>query len=285
MDAETVIIDGRTFRFVKRSRRGDVAVYTNGELFARVGEKSVIKRMTVLHKKFDSLGFPVPGFVSSGEINAGAYYTEESLGEKCFSQLFRDDMEKYGGISDTLFESFLKVTERFIRAQVSATVDVPEGLSLRGLIRPETLAEELPEYGEKIVRLFDEAVSAVASLPPVLTHGDFNPHNLFPRAVIDFEQTYCAPAGYDAVTNIFSINYFPASRNYEYYRWYSFTPEQERLYYTLLDRLYTEAGLPAISEYRKHFEYFRAVWATKQNFGAPKLRVWRYELFKKNYLI
>ena len=107
--------------------------------------------------------------------------------------------------------------------------------------------------------------------------------NLFLRGVIDFEQMYYAPIGYDLVSNIFSINYFPTSIEYEYYQWYAFTKEHEELYYRRLDALYVEAGLPSLSEYKTHFEYCRAVWATKMNFGAPKLREWRYEFFKKQY--
>jgi len=118
----------------------------------------------------------------------------------------------------------------------------------------------------------------------VLTQGDFNPHNLFPEGVIDFEETYYGPAGYDLVTNIFSNTYFPETTGYEWIRLYSLTPEQKDIYYKRLDRIYTEAGLPAISDFCEHFEFLRAVWLTMRNHKTPKLQQWRYELFKKSYL-
>ena len=87
------------------------------------------------------------------------------------------------------------------------------------------------------------------------------------------------------MTNIFSNNYFPDTSGYEYIRLYSLTPEQKSLYYTRIDRIYTEAGLPKISEYREHFEFLRAIWLVRGNHRMPKLREWRYELFKKSYLL
>lgn len=51
MDQETIAINGQAFRFVKRSRRGDVvAVDTSGDLYARVGEREALERM--LYKLF-----------------------------------------------------------------------------------------------------------------------------------------------------------------------------------------------------------------------------------------
>jgi len=283
MLSNDINIDGKQFKFVKQTRRGGVAIYTSGNLYARVGERSVIERMAALHKKFDELGFPVPEIVGRGEISKGAYFLEKSLGEKCFSFLFQEDIEKRGKISPELFEKFLAVTEKFARTQLRSKVSNSNGLSITELVRPEDLAEELPEFGGKILKLFDEAVSAVKIFPLVLTHGDFCSHNLFSVGVIDFEKIYYAPAGYDIVTNIFQNKYFPASREYEYYRLYVVTKEQEDLYYQRFDALYHEAGLPELSKYREHFEYCRAVWHTARNQRAPKIQQWRYELFKKEY--
>lgn len=284
MDKEEIIIDGKTFRLVKRSRRGDVAVYTSGKLYARVGERGVVGQMMQLHKKFDGFGFPVPAIVGQGENTVGAYYVEESLGKKRLSEMFKDEVGKLGSISAELFEQFLRISEKFAKAQLHSVEEKPGNFSLADVIRPKDLAVELPEFGEKILRLFEEAVSALKVFPPVLTQGDFNPHNLFPRGVIDFEKIYYAPAGYDLVTNIFHINWFPESREYEYYRGYSFSKEQEVLYYKRFDAIYLEAGLPKLSDYKGHFEYCRAIWSTARNHQMPKLQKWRYELFKKQYL-
>jgi len=284
VDKEEIIVDGKKFCLVKRSRRGEVFVYTSGKFYARVGESPVIEKMLVLHKKFDEFGFPVPAITGQGEIAAGAYYLEESLGEKRFSELFRDDMEKYGSISTGLFETFLRISEKFARAQLRSAAEEPNSLSLTDIVRPRDLAEELPEFGERILKRYNEALSALKVFPLVLTQGDFNPHNLFPTGVIDFEKIYYAPAGYDLVTNIFHINWFPESRDYEYYRGYSFTPKQQKLYYKRLDTLYMDARLPKLSEYQQHFEYCRAIWSTARNQFAPKLQHWRYELFKRQYM-
>ncbi|MDO8482811.1 MAG: hypothetical protein Q7S86_03265 [bacterium] len=283
MDLEEVIINDQAFRLVKRSRRGEVAIYTSGELYARVGEREPVEKMMELHAKFDGLGFPVAAIAGRGEINAGTYYLEESLGEKRFSELFRDDMEMYGFISPELFESFLLVSEKFARAQFGSAVSTTEGLSLIDIIRPSDLADELPEVGEQLLKRFEEAVSVLKVFPSVLTQGDFNPHNLFPQGVIDFEKIYYAPCGYDLVTNICHINQFPESHEYEYYRGYFFSKDQEDSYYKRFDAIYVEAGLPKLSDYKGYFEYCRAIWSAARNHRAPKLQQWRYELFKKQY--
>lgn len=283
MDPQEIIIDGKPFRLVKRSRRGEVFIYQSDDRFARVGERGVVEKMLALHKKFDTFGFPVPAVLSQGAIDTGAYYLEQSLGEKCFSFLFQDDIAKNGAISTELFEQYISITEKFVQAQLRSVTQDSRGLSLSDLIRPYDLAEELPEFGERIMKRYDEALSAIKVFPLVLTHGDFCSHNLFPAGVIDFEKAYYAPAGYDIVTNIFQNKYFPTSREYEYYQLYVVTPEQENLYYRRLDSLYREAGLPEVSKYRQHFEYCRAVWHTARNQRAPKIQQWRYEFFKKQY--
>lgn len=279
-----MVIDGKTFRLVKLSRRGEVSVYTSGDLYARVGERAVVESMLALHKKFEGFGFPVASIVGRGEISVGAYFLEESLGDKHFSELFFEDTQSRGTISPELFDQFVKTTEKYAEAQLRSAISDKNTDLFTVLIKPQDLAEELPEHGGKILKLYDEALVTLAQFPFVLTQGDFNPHNLFPRGVIDFEQTYYGPAGYDIVTNIFSINYFPKSTEYEYFQRYCFTAEQEHLYYERMDVLYLKMGLPKLSEYKKHLEYCRAIWATKQNFRAPKLQQWRYELFKKTYL-
>ncbi len=283
MDSETVVINGEIFKFVKRSRRGEVAVYTSGELYARVGEKSVIENMLALHQKFDGFGFPVAKIMGVGENDPAAYFLEESFGDKCFSFLFKDDFEKQGRVSEELFEKLISVAEKFARAQLRSAISEQVGDSFAKLVGPNDLHEELPEFSEKISTRYHEAVSTLKVFPSVLTHGDFNPHNLFPGGVIDFEETYYGPAGYDLVTNIFSNSYFPETPGYGWIRLYSLTPEQKNLYYTRLDKVYTEAGLPKISEYREHFEFLRAIWLVRGNHQAPKLQAWRYDLFKKAY--
>ena len=284
MFPNNIDINGTQFTFVKQSRRGEVAIYTSGSLYARVGEKKVIEDKIALHKKFESFGFPVSPIVGQGAITAGSYYLEESLGEKCFSFLFQDDMKKFGMISPELFEKFLGVTEVFARAQLRSAISDKSTDSFSGLIGPKDLVKELPKFEEKILRRFDDAILELKVFPLVLTQGDFNPHNLFPIGVIDFEETYYGPFGYDLVTNIFSNNYFPETPGYEYIRLSSFTDEQKNLYYTCLDKICIQAGLPRVSAYREHFEFLRAIWLAKENHKLPKLQQWRYELFRKNYL-
>ncbi|MES2087993.1 MAG: aminoglycoside phosphotransferase family protein [Patescibacteria group bacterium] len=285
MTEPEIIIDGKKFKIVRQSRRGEVTVYTSGKFYARVGKPEVVAAMLSLHKKFDSFGFPVAPTVGSGEFESQAYFIEESLGDECFSFLFKHDFDKDGVISPELFERFISVSEKFARAQLrSATVDMTD-VSFTKLVGPDDLKDELPEFSQRISERYQQALTGLKVFPQVLTQGDFNPHNIFPKGVIDFEETYYGPAGYDLVTNIFSNEYFPSVTGYEYIRLSSFTDEQKALYYKRLDAIYIAAGLPKISDYLQHFEFLRAIWLVKRNHRMPKLQQWRYELFKKNYLL
>lgn len=284
MDYPDILINGKTFHFVKRSRRGSVVIYTSGELVVRVGEPAVVQEMVALHRRFESFGFPVPTFVEQGQIAEGAYYLEHSLGDKHFSELFRNTENPYGAIPPELFEQFISITETFMRAQIRSVVPQKDTSIFEKLIGPQDLAAELPDHAPKIISLYEKAITAVQEMPFVLTHGDFNPHNLFPAGVIDLESVYYAPFGYDIVTNIFSITYFPKEQGYEYHQWYCFSKEQEILYYARIDALCRELGVPEISKNREHFELLRAIWLTARNHKAPKFQQWRYELFKRQYL-
>jgi hypothetical protein len=228
-------------------------------------------------------GFPVARIVAQGEYEDFVYVIEESLGEKHFGDLFAEEVMQYGKISDRSFEGFLRITKAFAQAQLQ-TRAAPSPHTFAQGIHLNALLEELPQDAARIQDRFAQAMERLLAFPGVLTHGDFNPHNLYPVGVIDLADSFYGPAGYDLVTNIVHIEYYPTSHDYEFFQGYSFTAEQQRRYFNTVDALYASHGLPKPSAYRADFAFCRAVWLAVRMGTWPKIQQFRYELLRRKFL-
>jgi len=151
-------------------------------------------------------------------------------------------------------------------------------------IHLDTLCEELPEYVSRIRAIFEIIKQKLSVLPFVVTHGDFNPHNLYPAGVIDFEDSFRGPFGYDLVGALAHIDYYPDSTDFEFFAKYRFSEDQKRQYFKAFDRICTEANLPLLSEFKNEFEFSRAVWLLILMHKWPKLQKFRYDLFIEKFL-
>ena len=110
------------------------------------------------------------------------------------------------------------------------------------------------------------------------------PNNLFPAGVIDLESSFYGPAGYDLITNIIHIDYFPVSPDYEFFQHYQFSEGQKEKYLTVVDTLYQSHDLPALSPYLSDFEFCRLVWSAVGMDKYPKLQKFRYDLLIEKFL-
>lgn len=281
---ETIQMEGRDFIFVTSQRGGQSAVYKSQDSFMRIGDPEKIRRDFELHKKMEQAGFPVSRILAEGESEGQFYFIEASLGEKHLGKIFGEEVERGGVISNESFEAFVTVAEKFARAQMSAVVeDRDYQVFSKGLLL-ENLCNEMPDYADRLRERFELVKERTASLPFVLTHGDFNPQNLLPGGVIDLEDSFYAPYGYDLVSAISHINYFPDSKEYEYFAKYRFTNEQKQEYFRRLDIISVENGLPPLSEFEEDFEFCRALWLVADNPNSPKLAQFRYDLIIDKFL-
>jgi hypothetical protein len=126
-----------------------------------------------------------------------------------------------------------------------------------------------------------KAESRLQKLPTVLTHGDFNPHNIMEGGVIDWERTTYAPAGHDLASNMCNIFFFPSSGDFEFTGSYTFSKEQILTYWQKMDEIYLSYKLPKISEYANDFIFCRSMWAVVGMHKYPKLQQWRYVQYPK----
>lgn len=281
---EKITLCESVFEYVIAQRDGKTAIYRSTDSYMRIGETKKIHSDLALHKKMERTGFPVAELLAEGEYNGQAYFIEASLGDKHLGNVFAEDVEKNGHIDEIAFEQFLAVTEEFAHAQLTTSSETRDYGEFSHGVLLEELCRELPEHQTRLDNRFAQVRERTAQLPFVLTHGDFNPNNLYPSGVIDLEDSFYAPYGYDIVSAISHINYFPDSKDYEFYAKYRFDPEQKKQYFERLDAVSTEAGLLPLSQFEEDFEFCRAVWLAARLPHVPNLQKFRYEMLIDKFL-
>ena len=282
---EELNIGGGLFQLVTSQRDGESAVYrsADGSQYLRIGKTERIRRDLELHKKMEAAGFPVAKLIGEGEADGKYYFLESSLGERRLGDLFGDDVRRNGTITEEHFSTFLSVVERFGRAQLTTTVP-PDFKDFARGIHLDWLSAELPHYEKAIEKRFQEAIERLSVFPFVITHGDLNANNLYPEGVIDLEDSFHGPFGYDIMTALVHIGYFPDSAEYEYSARYGFTPKQAYRYRAMADTLSQEAGFPPLSRFETDFDFCRGAWSLVRVHKWPKLQEFRYNLFIQKFL-
>lgn len=278
---KSFMINGKTFSHVKRREYTPVSIYRGQGEFLRIGPKDIIGQELALHKELSEFDFPIPRILSEGERNDQYYYIETSLGDTLLGDIFWEDMKRGGTVNDESFRKLLLLIEKFARAQLK-TVEKKDSFEsfYRDLDR-EYIIEELPHLKERILVGFEKLKTRTSALPMVMTHGDFNPYNLFETGVIDFGNAFDAPAGYDLVTNIYHSFLFPKEGDFEVTRRYEFSENQIAVYLSLVDSIYSENNLSKPSDFVEDFMFGRMIWSAVRMQKMPKIQKWRYEKFER----
>lgn len=279
-----IVLGGITFEFVKSQRDGNSAVYKGLDSYLRIGSAEKIHSDLALHKRMESAGFPVARLIAEGELGGKAYFIESSVGEKTLSQMFAEETEATGAISEESFNQFLSVTDQFARAQLRTQTSKRTFEEFADGVHLDILCQELPQYAEKIKARFKEVQERATELPFVISHGDFNPHNLYAGGAIDLEDSYHAPFGHDLIGGIVSIDYFPDSPEFEFFAKYRFSEKQRKDYLELLDGICNEQNLPKLSDFKTDFEFTRATWLLVRMDKWPKIQKFRYNKFIDTFL-
>lgn len=282
MKKQTIKINNKIFEHIKTREYMPVSIYKNKDVFLKIGAKDLIQKELRTQKNLFGFGFPVAEVIQegvSGENNY--YYIEKSLGNDLFSHIFSKEYENTGIVSENSFGDLLSLVEKFSIAQIKTGEkdQFPENFYLGMSVN--YMLEELPELKGDFIKAFKKTGERFSVFPFVITHGDFNPHNLFKNGVIDFEKTFFAPAGYDLVVNIFHVFLFPEKGDFEMLRKYEFSREQIEHYLAFVDKIYTENKLPKPSEFINEFMFCRLMWSAARMHKFPKIQKWRYDLLKK----
>lgn len=279
-----VELEGTVFEFVKSQRDDKSAVYKGPNSYLRIGNPEKIQSDLAFHKRMESAGFPVAKLIAEGYLDGKAYFIESSVGEKTLSKTFAEDTETTGAISQESFDHFLNIAGQFARAQLRTQTSERNIEEFADGIHLDILCQELPQHAERIQTRFKKVQERTTELPFVISHGDFNPHNLYSGGVIDLEDSYHAPFGHDLIGGIISIDYFPDSQEFEYFAKYRFSEEQKIKYLEFLDGVCDEQGLPKLSSFESDFEFTRAVWLLVRMNKWPKIQKFRYDKFIAKFL-
>jgi len=273
-------IKNKEYEFVKKRTYVNVRVFRCGEEFLRIGPKSVLDPEIALHTKLLKMGFPVPKIKSKGMFKGERYFTEESLGEKHFGQIFAEDMKKLGRVSDRNFTAFVSISVKFAEAQIRAGV-IADKAAFENAIHYRRIQKELPEFKAEIQLAFKKIFSKLEPLPYVMTHGDYGPFNIYPKGVIDFASASVGPIGYDLVSASCMTEFFPRGNKHEFNQLFVFTPEQKAKYFNSMDKLFVENNLPKLSEFEYELMLCRCIWVAARMEKHPRIQAWRYKQLKR----
>ncbi len=274
---KTIEVLGETYTFI-RGRRNMGGIYRspNGERFARYGSREQVLQEFRLHQTAELYGFPIASIVATPTDTNPTFFVEASLGNALFTDLFRDHLNAQGMVANEQFQALLTLIQQFTEAQTK-TRQSGDWNQVFAKCHIHLILEELPNEADRIRKAWEKTQVALASVPFVLTHGDFNPHNLFPAGVIDFEDQFYGPEGYDPVTVIAHTLQFPRSGDYEMIRHYSFSLQQAQ---RLFDTVQTTSGYDVVSRFAPLL-FLRSCWSSAGMHEKPNIQKWRYERFRQ----
>lgn len=280
---ETVVIEGKEFSLLGTQRSG-AAIFRGADSYLRMGEKSAILYDLAHHREMESAKYPVAKILSEGEYEDKMYFIEESLGPKSFRAIFQEEYTASGAVSSEQFNAFTGVAKKLYTTQLKAKRDAWNIGEFAAGVNVTKFARELPVYTTEIEAKFVAVAERLQKLPGTLLHGDCNAANMYKGGVIDLEDSFYGPVGYDQIAALMTIEWSPDTRYYEFYAQYRFSSEQKASYLKALNSVGAKAGIPDIGKYAKDMAFCRAIWLCSGMSEWPRIQQWRYEKFIEEYL-
>lgn len=268
-------IDGQNYRLIRQREYMPVAIYEGADTFLRIGRPDLIEKELALHKMLLAHNFPVAQILKEGSHEEQAYYIEQSLGKEHLGEMFWQDYENTGLVSDQKFDILLELSTKFAEAQLSTVQPDKSREDFNKGVHFHLMAEELPHLESALQQAFVKLKDRLVDVPNVLTHGDFNPFNFCTKGVIDFGNVFYGPAGYDLVSVIYHTYFFPKDRSYEMYRMHQFTEQQTEKFFAVMDKMYKANGLEPVSKFIPDFALCRLTFAAARMEKYPKIQRWR----------
>ena len=277
---ERLIIEGKTFDLVSRQRSA-AGVYRATDEYLRIGPSAQIAKDLEMHRAMERAGYPVAKILSEGTYEGRSYFIEESLGET-FRMRFTKEYETTGAVSDSTFNEMVAAVVRYLEPQSKAIV-VSDSAQFATGIHLEILKQELPEHASRIQAKFEESLRSIKDFPYVISHGDLNPSNISARGVLDLEDSFPAPLGFDMASVLSTNEWFPGSGDYEYQAKWKITEAQKSAYIMNLDDKLLRLGYPGFRANYRYFEFCRIIWMVVRMHKTPKIQEWRYQKMINEY--
>ncbi len=269
--------EGEIFEHVKDRRHGtSIYISADGSKYLRIGQHIEVRNELDLHKQLLDKGFPIASILAEGSLDTLSYWVEESLGKTTFGERFDKEMIAAGRIGDESFDQFLRIIERFHAAQESTIehrrVDTETLATNIGL---HQLVADLPLEKEKILKIWEKMVHELENVPVCFTHGDFLPNNVLEKGVIDLEDHFFGPIGYDILNPITTPYWFPKEPTQGFQRWSWFSESQLKRYLEVVDTYEFQGNTWSTRDFFDPLFLLKAIWWTSGNGKSSHLQLWR----------
>lgn len=278
---DSLTIEGKHYALLGTQKSG-ASVYRGISSFLRIGPAHAIQRDLAFHRRMEQAKFPVAPILSEGTYGAEAYFIEQSFGERSFSAMFNEEYAHNGAIADVNFDNYIVCIGSFFKSQMTTRTTFKES-DLRFAIRLDQLADEFPHLRNVLDVTFKKTMEQLQIFPGALTHGDLTAANAYPTGVIDLEDSFVGPIGFDIVSALISKEWTPEG-DYEPSPFFRFTGDQQRRYFEYFDALCLENNIPKISEAVQAFSFCRGVWLCAGMAEWPKTQKWRVEKLVHEHL-
>jgi hypothetical protein len=176
---------------------------------------------------------------------------------------------------------FVDVCAKFLKVQVKTLTSEKNWQEFEHGFNLDLIYEELPDCKLQIEKKWKQVRDNLNVFPFAIAHGDFTTHNIYPTGIIDLEDSFSAPFGYDIGAIVRMSEWFPESKDYEVFRLYNFSEQQMINFREVMDEICIKHNLPKISDYIDDFNFAKGVWFAVRMDRTPKLRQFRYNLLKK----
>ncbi|AKH33096.1 hypothetical protein XF24_00772 [candidate division SR1 bacterium Aalborg_AAW-1] len=260
------------YHLIKHRRNGSTIYqckhYTH---YMKVGSQEMIQSEVDMYSIVHQYGFPLPTLLEYNiEHDDISYMKEESLEGNLFADVFTYDCEQYGEIRKNHFDSFCLYQKNHLYFQLQ-TQD--KALAQTFFDKFEDLYEEGEIDHNIIDQLKEKIVRVTATLPVVRNHGDHNPYNIFTDGLIDLEDSFDGPLGYDTITALTQNYWFPTQGG-ELNQQHAFTEGQINRYLKYCSR--KEIDFMDNDIFAALF-IMRGIFATVKTVNFPGLYQFRYK--------
>jgi hypothetical protein len=261
-------------------QRGGSAIYKAKNSFLRIGSPEKIHRDLKLHKQMEKFDFPVAKLINEGSFKNMFYFVEQSLGDNCFGSIFKKETAVAGSVSNGTFDKFLKIMIRFCNAQLKTLSKSKNWDRFRHGIHVDIICQEMPDEKNKIIERYKLAEKRLRVFPFGILHGDLTPFNIYPKGIIDLEDSFPGPIAFDIGSFLEIQNWFPETSNDEFHKVYKLTERQETKYVKVLDDIFMGHKLPKASDHAEDFNFLKGIWFTVRMHEFPILQQFRYNIIK-----
>mgnify|MGYP000114205768 CR=1 FL=1 len=260
------------YTYIKTRRNGSKIYQAgDGSHFAKAWLHEAVSQEADLYQKLGKYGIKLPTVISVQTI-----MMEQSFWEKTFADLFTESYSQVNIIQEEIFDNFIVMNQSHLDSQIKL---IGENITDKKFASFDHLAEENRIDPDLIKKAYEKIMNVVQSMPMTRNHWDYNPYNIFPEWVIDLEDWFLWPIGYDTITSLTQNYRFPDEGDYELHRQHSFSLPQ---IVSFLTRLSDNAIKINFLDKDLFAALFLMRWAfvTAWSSRAPKSQAYRYELFQ-----